>query len=131
MILADYTFGDALLTVLEIFLLVIWFWILITVIADLFRDHTMSGWAKGLWILFLIFVPFLAVFIYLIARGDGMRQRSIDHAAEVQKATDAYIRQAAASGSPSSELERLAKLKADGTITEPEYESLKAKVLAA
>ena len=130
MILADYTFGDALLTVLEIFLLVIWFWILITVISDLFRDHTVSGGAKALWIIFLIFLPFLGVFVYLIARGDGMRQRAIDQQVEMQKQTDAYIRQTAATASPSAELERLAKLKADGTINDAEYESLKAKVLA-
>ncbi len=129
MVLADFTFGDALLTVLEIFLLVIWFWILITIIADLFRDHTQSGWAKALWILFLIFIPFLTAFVYLIARGDGMRQRAIDHQVEVQKQVDTYVRQTAGT-SPAQELERLAKLKADGTITEAEYESMKAKIVA-
>ena len=69
--IADYTFGNALLTVLEIFLLVIWIWILITIMIDLFRDPDTSGWAKAVWVFFLIFVPYITALIYLIARGGG------------------------------------------------------------
>jgi ABC-type transport system involved in cytochrome bd biosynthesis fused ATPase/permease subunit len=73
--IADFTLGDALLTVLEIFVLMAWFWILITIIGDLFRDHEQSGWAKAGWVVLLILVPFLGALIYLIARGEGMRDR--------------------------------------------------------
>ena len=86
MLIADYSLGDALLTVLEIFLLVAWFWILITIIGDLFRDHEISGWGKAAWVLFLIFVPFLGPLIYLIARGEGMRERAVKEQADMQEA---------------------------------------------
>ena len=72
---ADYSLGDALLTVLEIFLLVIWVWILITIMIDLFRDHEVSGWWKAVWVFFLIIFPFLTALVYLIVRGKGMRER--------------------------------------------------------
>ena len=75
--LADISFGELLLVVVEIFLFVVWIWILFTIITDLFRDHEMSGWAKALWILFLVFIPFLTGLIYLIVRGSGMRDRAI------------------------------------------------------
>ena len=97
--LATYDLGDALLTVLAIFFMVIWIWILITVLIDLFRDHELSGWWKAVWVFVLIFVPFLAVFIYLIARGHGMQKRAIEQQLEMQKATDAYIRQTAGGAS--------------------------------
>src|SRR3954466_2107399 len=92
---ADYSLGDALLTVLEIFFLVIWVWILITIISDLFRDHELSGWWKAVWVFFLIFVPFLTALIYLIARGKGMRERAIKQHADMQKASEAYIKDVA------------------------------------
>ena len=110
MLIADYSLGDALLTVLEVFLLVAWFWILITVIGDLFRDHQISGWAKAAWVLLLIIVPFLGTLIYLIARGEGMRERAVKEQADMQKHMDAYIRETAG-GSPVNELQRLSDLK--------------------
>ena len=88
MILADYTFGQGLLTVLEIFLFAAWLMVLFTIFADLFRDHQMSGWGKAAWVLFLIFVPFLAALIYLIARGSGMRERALAQQQEAQKQLD-------------------------------------------
>jgi ABC-type multidrug transport system fused ATPase/permease subunit len=130
LVLADYSLGDALLTVLEIFLLVAWFWILITVITDLFRDHSISGWAKAAWVFFLIFLPFLGVLVYLIARGEGMRERAVREQAEMQKHMDAYIRETAGSGSSVGELEKLANLKERGAISDAEYEQAKAKLLA-
>ena len=90
--IAEFTFGQALLTVLEIFLFVAWFWILITVISDLFRDHEVSGWAKAGWVLVLLIMPFLGTLIYLIARGGGMRERAIHEQAEVQQRFDSYVR---------------------------------------
>jgi Phospholipase_D-nuclease N-terminal/Short C-terminal domain len=125
---ADYTLGDALLTVLEIALLVIWIWILITIMIDIFRDHELSGWAKAAWVFFLIFVPFLTALIYLIARGHGMRDRAIQHQADLQKASEQYIRQAAGT-SPVDELHKLSELKDKGSISQEEYDKLKAQIV--
>ncbi len=129
MLIADYTLGDALLTVLEIFLLFAWFWILITVIGDLFRDHQISGWAKAGWVLLLIVVPFLGTLIYLIARGEGMRERAVKEQADMKKHMDAYIRETAES-SPVDELHKLSELKDKGAISDAEFDRAKAKLLA-
>src|SRR3954470_1822046 len=122
MVLADFTFGQALLTVLEVFLFAAWLMILFTIIGDLFRDHQLSGWAKAAWTIFLIFVPFLAALIYLIARGDGMRERALHEQQEAQKHLDAYVRQTAGGGSPADELTKLAKLHDDNKISDQEFE---------
>ena len=129
MLIADYSLGDALLTVLEIFLLVAWFWILITIIGDLFRDHEMSGWGKAAWVLVLIVLPFLGSLIYLIARGEGMRERAVKEQADMQKHMDAYIRETAGS-SPADELHKLSELKDKGAISDAEFDRAKAKLLA-
>ena len=94
--LADITFGELLLIVLEIFFFVIWIWILFTIITDLFRDHEMSGWGKAAWVFFLIFLPFITALIYLIARGNGMRDRTIKAQAEAKKHFDEYVRETGA-----------------------------------
>ena len=125
---ADYSLGDALLTVLEIALLVIWIWILITIMIDIFRDHELSGWAKAAWVFFLIFVPFLTALIYLIARGHGMRDRAIQHQAELQKASERYIKDVAGT-SPVDELHKLSELKDKGSISQEEYDKLKAQIV--
>jgi hypothetical protein len=104
---------------------------LFAIIGDLFRDHTMNGWAKAVWIFFLIFVPFLTALVYLIARGSGMAERSQKEAKQYQAATDEYIRQAA--GAPPSPSDEIAKAKAlldAGTISQGEYDLLKSKALA-
>lgn len=129
MLLADFTFGQALLTVLEIFLFAAWLMILFTIISDLFRDHEMSGWGKAAWVVFLIFVPFLAALIYLIARGDGMRERAVAHQREAQKQLDTYVRQTAAGGSSADELTKLAKLHDEKKLTDQEFEQAKAKIV--
>ncbi len=129
MLIADYSLGDALLTVLEIFLLVAWFWILITVIGDLFRDHQISGWGKALWVLFLIVVPFLGTLVYLIVRGEGMRERAVKEQADMRKQMDAYVRETAG-GSPADELHKLSELKDKGAISDAEFDRAKAKLLA-
>ena len=92
--LADISFGELLLLCLEVFFLVIWIWILFTIITDLFRDHELSGWAKAAWVLFLVFIPFLTALIYLIARGNGMRDRTIKAQADAKKHFDEYVRDA-------------------------------------
>jgi hypothetical protein len=128
--IAEYTFGQALLTVLEIFLLVAWLWILFGIIGDLFRDHELSGWAKAAWTFFLIFLPFLGALIYLIARGEGMRERTIKERADMRKHMDSYIRETASAASPADEVEKLSQLKARGTISDAEFEQAKAKLLS-
>jgi hypothetical protein len=132
--LADFTFGDAFLTVLSIFFFVVWIWILFTIIADLFRDHQLSGWWKAVWILFLIFIPFLTALVYLIVRGSGMRERSVREQADVRRHMDAYIRETAGTssgggGSTVDELHKLADLKDRGAISDDEYDRLKAKIV--
>jgi hypothetical protein len=102
---------------------------LITVIGDLFRDHETSGWAKAAWVFFLIFLPFLGVLVYLIARGAGMRERAVREQADARKQLDAYIRETAAA-SPADELHKLSDLRDKGAISDAEFEQAKAKLLA-
>src|SRR4051794_2801834 len=133
MLLADFTFGQALLTVLEIFIFAAWLMVLFSIIGDVFRDHGLSGWGKAAWTVFLIFVPFLAALIYLIARGDGMRERALAHQQEAQKQIDAYIRQTAESGgggSAADELTKLAKLHDKKKLSDQEFERAKAKIVS-
>ncbi len=127
--LADISFGDLLLIGLEIFFFVIWIWILITIITDLFRDHEMSGWAKAAWVLFLVVIPFLTSLVYLIVRGSGMRDRTIKAQAEAKKHFDEYV-QTQTHHSPADELHKLADLKEKGALTDAEFEAAKAKLLA-
>jgi hypothetical protein len=126
--LANFNLGEALLLALEIFFLVIWIWILITIIADLFRDHALSGWAKAAWVLFLVFLPFLTALIYLIARGSGMRDRTIKAQAEAKQHFDSYVREQAHT-STADELDKLHGLKEKGAISSEEYDKAKAKLL--
>ena len=128
MFLADINLGEALLLALEIFFFVIWIWILITILSDLFRDHELSGWAKAAWVLFLVFLPFITALIYLIARGEGMRDRTIKAQAEAKQHMDAYIREQAHS-SPADELHKLNDLKEKGAISEEEFDRMKAKLI--
>jgi hypothetical protein len=132
MVLADFTFGQALLTVLEVFLFAAWLMILFVIIGDLFRDHQLSGWGKAAWTIFLIFVPFLAALVYLITRGEGMRERALAQQQEQQKQLDTYIRQAAGSGgggSAADELTKLAKLHDENKLSDAEFERAKAKIV--
>ena len=128
--LADISFGEVLLVALEIFFFVIWIWILITILSDLFRDHELSGWAKAAWVLFLVFIPFLTALIYLIARGEGMRDRTVKAQADAKKHFDEYVRQQAHASSPADELHKLAELKDKGALSQEEFDQAKAKLLA-
>ena len=85
MVIADFTASDAFLTVLEIFFFVVYFWILIVILSDLFRDHELSGWWKAVWVLFLVLVPMVTALIYLIVRGSGMRERAVKEQADARK----------------------------------------------
>jgi len=124
---------DAFLTMLYFFLFIIWIWLLIMVFMDVFRSHDMSGWAKALWVIFIIILPFLGVFVYLIARGGKMHERAAEQAAQQQKAFDQYVKQAAGTPGESSadQLHKLADLKSQGVLSDAEFEAQKAKILAS
>jgi hypothetical protein len=130
MALAEISFGEGLLLMFEFFLLFAWIWILITVIADLFRDHKLSGVAKAVWVFFLVFLPFFGVLLYLIVRGNGMRDRTIKEQADAKQHFDSYVREQAHAGSPADELHKLAGLKEKGALSSEEFDRAKAKLLA-
>ncbi len=129
----QYPILDFFLTMLYFFLFVIWIWLLITVFIDIFRSHDLGGWAKALWVIFIIILPFLGVFVYLIARGGKMHERAAQQAAQQQKAFDDYVKQAAGSASDTTadQLSRLADLKSQGVLTDAEFEAQKSKILAS
>ena len=129
---SSYPLLNLFWTMLEFFLWVIWIWILIMVFIDIFRSHDLSGWAKALWLLFVLFIPLIGVLAYLIVRGGSMHERAERRAQQQDAAARAYIQQAAA-GSPASSADQLAKL-ADlrdrGVISAAEFDREKAKILA-
>jgi len=126
---ASYPFADVMWTMLVFFVWILWFWLLFTVFADLFRRHDISGWVKTLWVIFVIILPFLGVFIYLIAESKGMAQRNIDRANEAKSQFDSYVRQTAGGGS-AGEIAQAKQLLDSGAITQAEFDSIKAKALA-
>jgi hypothetical protein len=121
----DFGLGEVLLSILWIFGFVIFFWLLISIFADMFRNHEMSGWAKAFWVVFVILFPFLGILIYLIVHGKGMAQR-----AQQQRRHDIDALRAELGGgaSPADELAKLADLKERGAISDDEYQRLKTKV---
>lgn len=130
MIAADYPFLDVLWTMLIFFLWVIWFWILFTVVFDVFRRHDISGGKKTLWIVFAILTPFLGVLVYVITQNEGMTQRQLDRARGQREQFDAQVRAAAEGGGAASEIERAKGLLDSGAITQAEFEAIKQKALA-
>ncbi len=131
MLAYTYPLADLFGTMLGFFLLIIWFWLLIIVFSDIFRSHDLGGVAKTLWVIFVIVLPFLGIFVYLIARGGKMQERAATQAAQQQKAFDTYVKETAGSGTTSTEqLAKLADLKQQGVITDAEFDSQKAKILA-
>ena len=129
----QYPILDFFLTMLYFFLFVIWIWLLIMVFSDIFRSHDLGGWAKALWSIFIIVIPFLGVFVYLIARGSSMHDRAAEQAAQQQQAFDQYVKQAAGTPGEGSadQLHKLADLKSQGVLTDAEFEAQKAKILAS
>jgi hypothetical protein len=117
---------------LEIFIFVLWIWLLIAVFGDIFRSHDMGGVAKAIWVIFVIIIPYLGVLIYLIARGGSMHERSAAQVKQQQHAFDTYVKQAAGSagGSNIDQLSTLADLKSRGVITDAEFEAQKSKLLS-
>jgi hypothetical protein len=128
LIAADYPFLDVLWTMILFFCWVAWIWIVITVFIDLFRRNDIGGWGKAGWVVFVIVLPFLGVLVYLIAQHDGMRERSVKEATEQKQAFDQYVRETA-SGS-ATEIAKAKELLDAGTITQAEFDALKAKALS-
>ena len=126
----SYPLLGAFWTILEIFLWVLWIWILIYVFIDIFRSHDLSGWMKALWFLFVLFIPLIGVLVYLIARGGSMQERAQQQARQADADARAYIQDAAGSTSVADQLSKLAELRDRGVITADEFEREKAKILA-
>ena len=127
----DYPILGAFWTMMWIFLWVLWIMLLFRVIGDIFRDDSMSGWGKTAWTFCVIILPFLGVFVYLIARGQDMGKREQEHARAQQQSVDAYIRETAGTTGHADELAKLSDLRNKGALTESEYQHAKEKVLAA
>ena len=127
---ADYPFLDVLWTILIIFAWVIWFWMLIVVIGDVFRRRDIGGLKKTIWLIFIIFLPFIGVFAYLIANSDGMAQRGAERTEAQRAQFDDYVRTAAGSGGAAAEIDKAKQLLDSGAITQDEFNSIKAKALA-
>ena len=128
LIAADYPFMDVLWSMIIFFFWVIWIWIVITVLIDVFRRHDIGGFSKALWVIFVVILPWLGVLIYLIAEHDGMRERSIKQAQAQQQQFDDYVRDAA--GGSATQIAKAKELLDSGAITQAEFDALKAKALA-
>jgi hypothetical protein len=127
----NYPLLNVFWTIFEVFLWVIWFWILITVFIDIFRSSDLSGWGKALWFLFVLLIPLVGVLVYLIVRGGSMHDRAARVAEQQDAAVRSYVRDAAGTEStPADQLAKLADLHDRGVITDQEFEREKAKVLA-
>ena len=125
---ADFPFLEFLWAMIVFFAWVAWIWIVITVFIDLFRRHDIGGWGKAGWVVFVIVIPFLGVLVYLIAQHDGMRERSAKHAQAQQQAFDQYVRESA--GGSAAEIAKAKELLDAGTITQAEFDAIKAKALS-
>ena len=130
MLAADYPFLDLMLTMVVFFLWVLWFWLLFTIFADIFRRRDISGLAKTAWIVFAILLPFLGVFVYLITQNVGMTERQLQRARAERDQFDDYVRQTASSGGAAAEIDKAKQLLDSGAITQAEFEALKQKALA-
>jgi hypothetical protein len=127
---SDFGTGQVFWSFLWFFLFFIWIWLLIVVFSDIFRSRDLSGWGKAAWTIFVIIVPYLGVLVYLIARGHKMAEHAQQAAQQQDAAFRQYVQSAAGTGGTADELARLADLKAKGTITDAEFEQLKAKAIA-
>jgi hypothetical protein len=127
---ADYPFIDVFWTMLIFVMWVIWFWILITVLMDLFRRHDLGGWGKAAWTLFVIVLPYLGVFIYLITQGRQMAERRASEVQSSQAALDDYVRDVAGSGGPADQIAKAKQLLDSGAIDQAEFDQIKRRALA-
>jgi hypothetical protein len=129
-VLAAYTFGDVMWTMFVFFAWILFFWMLFGVFGDLFGRHDISGWAKAGWTVFVIILPFLGIFVYLISQGKGMGERAQQRAQSQQTQMDDYVRSVASSGSPTEEIAKGKELFDSGAISQAEFDQLKARALA-
>jgi hypothetical protein len=125
---ADYPFLDVLWSMIIFFFWVIWIWIVITVLIDIFRRDDIGGGSKALWTIFVVILPWVGVLVYLIAQHDGMRQRSVQQAQAQKQEFDSYVREAA--GGSADQIAKAKQLLDSGAITQDEFATLKAKALA-
>jgi high-affinity K+ transport system ATPase subunit B len=131
MILAtSYPFLEVFWTMLIFFAFIVWIWILITVLADIFRRHDTSGFVKVAWIIFIIVLPYLGVFVYLIAEHAGMAERAVKQQKDAQSQFDQYVQSVAAKSDPTEQIAKAKQMLADGTITQVEFDQIKQKALA-
>ena len=127
---ADYPFLDVLWTMLIFFLWVMWFWLLIVIIGDVFRRHDIGGGKKTIWLIFILFVPFIGVLAYVLANSDGMAERNMERARSQRAQMDDYVRETAGSGGAAAEIDKAKGLLDSGAITQAEFDAIKAKALA-
>lgn len=125
----EYSPGDVFLSMLWFFLFFIWIWLLITVFADIFRSDDLGGWGKALWTIFVIVLPYLGVFVYLIARGKKMGEHAAREAQRRDEQMRAYVQNAAGTPSTAAEIERLAALRTSGALSEEEFQRAKSQLL--
>jgi hypothetical protein len=130
-IAADYPFLDIVGTMLIFFAWVIWFWMLVVVLSDVFRRHDLSGWGKAGWCVLVIVLPFIGVFAYLVSHGKGMAERRTSDAQAAQSQMDDYVRSVAQNGGAIGDIDKAKSLLDKGAITQAEFDTLKAKALAA
>jgi len=126
----SYPLLGAFWTIFEIFLWVLWLWVLFYIFVDIFRSHDLSGWAKALWFVFVLVIPVIGVLVYLIVRGGKMHERAAAQARQQDKEFRSYVQDAAGSQSSADQLSKLAGLRDHGVITDEEFQREKAKVLA-
>jgi len=129
LIATDYPLLEVFWTMLIFFFFIIWIWILITVFADIFRRNDIGGWAKAAWIIFVIILPYLGVFVYLIAEHKGMQERTISQAESQKAEMDQYVKSVAGGGS-TEEIAKAKQLLDQGTISQAEFDQIKQKALA-
>jgi general stress protein CsbA len=127
---ADYPFMDILWTMIIFFAWVAWIWMLIVIFTDIFRRRDTGGWAKAAWVVFLILIPFVGVLVYLIAEHKGMADRQAEQMQNARQQTDEYIRTVASSDGAADQIAKGKQLLDSGTITQAEFDSLKARALA-
>jgi hypothetical protein len=130
-IAADYPFLDILWTMIIFFTWVVWIWMMVVILTDVFRRGDISGWGKALWVIFLIVLPFIGVLFYLIFEHNGMAERQAEAARGQKAQMDDYVRSVASSGGPAAEIDKAKQLLDSGAINQTEFDALKAKALAA
>ena len=133
MFAAEFGTGQVLWSILWLFLFVVWLWLIITLFSDIMRSDDLGGWGKALWALFIIFLPFIGIFAYLIVRGGGMGERAVKSAEQQDAARRSYVQSVTAGGSSGAsaaeQVEKLAQLHTDGKLSDEEFAAAKAKAL--